>query len=172
MPQFTCEATSTSPVGTYPIVVSKGTIDNELGTYVNGTLTVTKAPLTITAKSYTIKQGDALPTFEADYSGFKNNETSSVLTTQPTITTSATSASEPGTYDIVVSGASATNYDITYVKGTLTITPNETDIREISADNPVDVYNMQGYKVRSKATTLSGLPKGVYIVNGRKVIVK
>ena len=31
---------------------------------------------------------------------------------------------------------------------------------------------MQGNKVRSKATTLSGLPKGIYIVNGRKVIVK
>ena len=128
--------------------------------------------MTITAKSYTIKQGDALPTFEADYSGFKNNETKAVLSAQPRITTSATSASAPGTYDIVVSGASATNYDITFVKGTLTITPNETDIREISADSPVDVYNMQGNKVRSKATTLSGLSKGIYIVNGRKVIVK
>ena len=77
--------------------------------------------MTITAKSYTIKQGDALPTFEAEYSGFKNNETKAVLSAQPTITTSATSASAPGTYDIVVSGASATNYDISYVKGTLTI---------------------------------------------------
>ena len=113
-----------------------------------------------------------MPAFEAEYSGFKNSETSSVLTTQPTITTSATSASEPGTYDIIISGASATNYDITYVKGTLTITPNSTGIIEISAENPVDVYNMQGNKVRSKATTLSGLPKGIYIVNGRKVIVK
>ena len=171
-PSISCSATATSPVGEYEIVASKGTVTNYNVTYVNGKLTITKAPLTITSKSYTIKQGDALPTFEAEYSGFKNNETASVLSAQPTIMTSATSASEPGTYDIVVSGASATNYDITYVKGTLTITPNETDIREISADNPVDVYNMQGNKVRSKATTLSGLPKGVYIVNGRKVIVK
>ena len=121
-PQITCEATSTSPVGTYPIVISKGTIDNDNVTYVNGKLTITKAPLTITAKSYTIKQGDALPTFEAEYSGFKNNETSAVLTSQPRITTTATSASAPGTYEIVVSGAEAQNYDITYVKGTLTIT--------------------------------------------------
>ena len=52
------------------------------------------------------------------------------------------------------------------------VTPGGTGIREISADSPVDVYNMQGNKVRSKATTLSGLPKGIYIVNGRKVIVK
>ena len=55
---------------------------------------------------------------------------------------------------------------------TVTITPNSTGIIEISAENPVDVYNIQGNKVRSKATTLSDLPTGVYIVNGRKVIVK
>ena len=100
-PSISCEATATSPVGEYDIVVSKGSITNYNLTLVNGKLTVTKAPLTITAKSYTIK------------------------TTKPTITTTATSASEPGTYEIVVSGAEATNYDISYVKGTLTISAVE-----------------------------------------------
>lgn len=33
-----------------------------------------------------------------------------------------------------------------------------------------DIYNLQGSKVRSGATSLDGLPKGVYIVDGRKVI--
>ena len=126
-PSISCEATATSPVGEYDIVVSKGSITNYNVTLVNGKLTVTKAPLTITAKSYTIKQGDALPTFEATYEGFKNNETSSVLTTQPTIRTTATSASAPGTYEITISGASANNYDITYVKGTLTISAVEVE---------------------------------------------
>ena len=126
-PSITCSATATSPVGEYDIVASKGTVTNYNVTYVNGKLTITKAPLTITAKSYTIKQGDALPTFEADYSGFKNNETKAVLSAQPTITTTATSASEPGTYDIVVSDASATNYEISYVKGTLTISAVEVE---------------------------------------------
>ena len=120
-PTVSCSATAASPVGEYDIVASKGSVTNYNVTYVNGKLTVTKAPLTITAKSYTIKQGDALPTFEAEYSGFKNNETASVLGVQPTIRTTATSASEPGTYDIIVSGAAANNYDISYVKGTLTI---------------------------------------------------
>ena len=32
---------------------------------------ITKAPLTIKAKDYTIKQGEALPTFEMEYEGFK-----------------------------------------------------------------------------------------------------
>ena len=83
--------------------------------------TINKAPLTVTAQSYTITQGNPLPTFECTYSGFKNGETASVLTTLPTISCSATSSSALGTYDIIVSGGSATNYAFTYVNGTLTI---------------------------------------------------
>ena len=158
-PQITCKATSTSPVGTYSIVISKGTIDSDEVNYVNGTLTIKKAPLTITAKSYTIEQGEGLPTFEVEYSGFKNNETSSVLTTQPTITTSATSESALGTYDIVVSGAYAQNYDITYVKGTLTITPSAESVtvtaksysRMYGEVNPTFEYSTAG-------ATLNGTP--------------
>ncbi len=95
-PSITCAATATSSVGDYPIVIAKGTVTNYNDTYVNGKLTVTKAPLTITAKNYAIKQGEALPTFEIEYSGFKNGETSSVLTTQPTITCSASSSNHAG----------------------------------------------------------------------------
>ena len=120
-PEISCEATATSPVGEYDIVAAKGTITNYNVTYVKGTLTISKTPLTITAKSYTIKQGDALPTFEATYEGFKNDETEAVLTKQPTITTTATSASGPGDYYITVSGAEAQNYEISYVGGKLTI---------------------------------------------------
>ena len=87
----------------------------------NTNFTINKAPLTITAKSYTIIEGKPLPTFEAEYSGFVNSETSSVLTTQPTFSCTATSTSSPGTYDIDVSGADAQNYSMTYVKGILTI---------------------------------------------------
>ena len=120
-PEITSEAIATSPVGTYPIKISKGTVTNDNDYYVNGTLTITKAPLTVTAKAYTIKQGEALPAFEVDYTGFKNGETASVMTKQPTITTKATSASAPGVYDIIVRRAEAENYEISYVKGTLTI---------------------------------------------------
>ena len=90
-PEITCEATATSPVGTYPIVIKKGTVTNYNVTYVNGKLTIGKAPLMITARDYTIKQGDPLPTFEADYAGFRNDETTEVLTKSPVIATVATS---------------------------------------------------------------------------------
>ena len=170
-PAITCEATTTSSVGTYPIVITKGSVTNYNTTFVSGTLTITKAPLTITAKSCTIKQGEALPTFEATYEGFKNNETSQVLTKQPAITTTATSSSEPGEYDITISGAEAQNYDISYVAGKLTITASD-GIKVVSFEHPVSVFNLSGHKVRSNVTSLEGLPKGVYIINGKKVAIK
>ena len=170
-PSISCEATSASSVGTYPIVITKGSVTNYNTTFVNGTLTIEKAPLTITANSYTIKQGEALPAFEATYEGFKNNETSQVLTKQPSFTTTATSASDPGDYDISISGAEAQNYEISYVAGKLTITQSD-GITMISLDQPVDVYNLQGQKVLTNTTSLEGLTKGVYIINGRKVVIK
>ena len=37
---------------------------------------------------------------------------------------------------------------------------------------PADVYNLEGVMVRRGAMSLNGLPRGIYIVNGRRVIVK
>ena len=44
-----------------------------------------------------------------------------MLTKKPTISCAATSSSVLGTYEIVVSGAEAGNYDISYARGTFTI---------------------------------------------------
>ena len=158
IPSISCTATSTSPVGTYPITISKGSVTNDNDTYVNGTLTITKAPLTITAKSYTIRQGNALPTFEATYSGFKNDETSSILTKKPSFSCSAVVGSAPGNYDIIVSGAEASNYSITYSKGTLTVTKADAII--VRANSYTVEYGaaMPTYGYTSDGATLSGTP--------------
>ena len=158
-PEISCEATKTSPVDTYPIVITKGTVTNYNVTYVNGTLTVTKAPLTITAKDYTIKQGEALPVFEATCEGFRNDETSEVLTKQPTITTTATSASNPGEYDIAVSGAESQNYEINYVKGKLTII--EADPVTITANSYTIEYgdDIPAFEYTIDGAELEGTPE-------------
>ena len=157
-PTITCEATATSPVGTYPIVVTYTAEDAAKMnlTFVNGTLTITKAPLTITAKSYIIKRGEAIPTLEVEYSGFKNNETYAVFTKKPTVSTEAKSDALAGTYDIVVSGAEATNYEIEYVNGTLTITDDVT----VTAKNYSRVYGDANptFEFTSEGATLSGTP--------------
>ena len=163
VPQLTTTATKISPVGEYDIVVERGTVQGNY-TSKNGKLTITKAPLTITAKSYIIKQGDALPTFEAEYTGFKNNETDVVLTKKPTLSTTATSASVPGTYEIIVSGAGATNYDITYAKGTLTITNAPLTISGRTytivqgGTMPEFTLDYSGFKNNETASVLTTLP--------------
>jgi hypothetical protein len=137
-PVLSCAATSTSAVGTYPITISKGSVENKNVTYVNGTLTIVKAPLTISAGSYTKKQGDENPKFTAAYSGFKNGETSAVLTKQPTFTTDVVASTSPGQYAVKVSGAEAKNYAISYVDGVLVVT--ERDKVTIVANNITMVY--------------------------------
>lgn len=138
-PLLSCEATSTSPVGTYPIRISQGSaVENEELTYVDGTLTIVKAPLTISAGSYTKKQGEENPEFTATYSGFKNGETASVLTKQPIFTTDVVASTAPGQYTVKVSGAEAQNYEISYVDGMITVT--DADKVTITANDITMVY--------------------------------
>ena len=159
VPEITCEAVNNSPVGTYAIVVKQGTVKNYNVVLTNGTLTVEKAPLTISAGTYTKKQGDAMPTFKAVYNGFKNGETYAVLTKQPVFSTAATEASAPGSYPVSVSGAEAQNYDISYEQGTLTVTQADAVIitarsytRQYGDNNPTLEYDVQG-------ATLDGVPE-------------
>lgn len=133
-PTITCSATATSPVGTYDIVIEKGTVDNSKVNLVNGTLTITKAPLTISAGDYNKAEGEENPEFSPTYSGFKNGETKGVLIKQPIVTTTATASSPVGTYTVTVSGAEATNYDIAYQNGTLTV---------ISVQDALEAYKTQ-----------------------------
>lgn len=119
-PTLTCSATKTSSPGIYTIKVSKGSVTNTKILFVNGELTVTKAPLTIKPNDYTINVGDPMPTFDATYTGLKNNETEDVLS--PVFSCTAADTNTPGVYDITVS-ATSDNYDMTFEKGTLTILP-------------------------------------------------
>ena len=136
-PTITCSATATSPVGTYDIVIAKGSVSNSTVELVKGTLTITKAPLTISAGNYNKVEGEDNPTFTPTFSGFKNGETKSVLTKQPTITTTATKTSPAGNYPVTLSGAEANNYTITYQNGILTVaaysTPNDDNIVFVDA---------------------------------------
>lgn len=150
-PSITCEATTTSNVGTYPIVITKGTVTNYNDTYVNGTLIIEQAPLTAKAKDVIVEQGVATPTLEVEYTGFKNNETEDVLTTKPTAATTREVSSDPGTYPITLTGGSATNYAITLEDGTLTVTqPGLITVivtnteRNYGDENPTFQYTVTG----------------------------
>ena len=47
-----------------------------------------------------------------------------------------------------------------------------TAVERIQQDKPMDVYDLRGNKVRSNVTNLRGLAKGIYIINGKKVILQ
>ena len=125
-PSLTTTATASSPVGSYAITAGAGTLTaaNYSFTFVNGTLTVSKAMLTVTANNATRAYGAANPTFTASYAGFVNGDTLSVLSGAPSLTTTATASSPAGNYTITaaVGTLAAANYSFTFVNGTLTVT--------------------------------------------------
>jgi hypothetical protein len=132
-------------VGTYDLTINMGTISNTNVTLNGGTLTITPAPLTVTAMSYTRKQGENNPEFEMIYKGFKLDETEEALTTKPTATCDATVESEPGEYPIMLDGGEAQNYTFTYVHGLLTVEaadPEEPSIGDANGDGVVDVADV------------------------------
>ena len=121
VPTATTTATTTSGSGTYPITVSGGADNNYTFSYTDGTLTVGKVALSVTADDQSKTYGDANPALTVSYSGFVGSDGASALTTAPTATTSATTTSGAGTYPITVSGGADNNYTFSYTDGMLTV---------------------------------------------------
>lgn len=123
-PTFQTEATQSSSVGKYEVTAVNGVpVNYDLGEIISGTLTVTPAPLTIKANDATRQYYSDDPNFGYTCNGFVSEENEEVLSSKPALTTTANKSSNVGTYPIKVSGASNSNYSISYVDGTLTITP-------------------------------------------------
>ncbi|WP_316817174.1 Ig-like domain-containing protein, partial [Pedobacter nyackensis] len=90
---------------------------------VQQTLTINKATLTVKPDDKEKFAATANPTLTISYSGFVNNETIAILTSLATASTTATTTSPIGDYPITAIGATAANYDMNYVAGTLRIKP-------------------------------------------------
>ncbi|MCX8498243.1 MAG: MBG domain-containing protein, partial [Caulobacteraceae bacterium] len=124
-PVLSTVASSTSNVGAYEIAIARGTLAALTYYYdfsfVPGVLTITKAQLTVRADDKGREYGLANPALTASISGYRNGDTSSVVSGL-SLATAATQGSNVGTYQITASGASATNYDFSYLPGTLTVT--------------------------------------------------
>ena len=156
----------TMPVGDYVIHIEPGTITTRGLVCQNGVFTITPAPLTITANSYTRRQGEENPAFEVTYKGWRNRETAEVLTQQPVVSCEATKDSPAGTYDIVVSGAEAQNYEITFVNGVLTVVGSDgiSTVSDSQGDEPL--YDMQGRRIGQPTK------KGIYITRQKRKVLR
>jgi len=153
-------APATANAGTYTgqvtpsAAVTGGTYNaanyNTPFTYTKGNIIVGQATLTVTASNASRSYGAANPTFTLNYSGWFNGDGTGMLTTVPTGATTATTASNVGTYAITVSGGADNNYTFSYVPGTLTIgTANLT----INATSTTKAY---GTALANPATGSSG----------------
>ncbi len=94
-------------------------------------VSVTKAPLTVTADNKDIAHGDPIPPLTWTFTGFVNADTAAVVGGAPKLSTTATSSSPAGHYpiDITIGSLAADNYAFRFVPGTLTVHPKVIDIQ-------------------------------------------
>ena len=127
-------------VGAYTITPSAATGGtftpaNYAITYTNGTLTVNKAVLSVTADAKTKIYGAVDPAFTATDSGFVNGETAAVL--GGTLAFNRAPGENFGSYLITPSGLTSGNYSISFNTGTLTV--NKATLT-ITADTKTKTY--------------------------------
>jgi hypothetical protein len=163
-------ATGTSGAGVYPVVAGLGTLaaaNYDFPNVVAGTLTITRAHLTVTANAATMTYGDPLPTFSAAVSGFVLGDTMSVLSGAPSLNTTATASSGAGVYpiDVGTGTLAAANYDFTNLvsntltvgKAHLTVTAGDASIT-YGAALPFLSATLSGFVTGDTAAVVSGSP--------------
>ena len=92
------------------------------------------------------------------------------------MTTEATPESEVGEYVLTLTGGEDDCYEFSFVDGVLTVTestvpPIPTAISAVAIDElfgTAEVFDLQGRRVN----TTNNLPAGIYVVNGRKIVVR
>jgi hypothetical protein len=137
----TCAVASNSgAAGTYATTCSGAAAPNYSTSYVPGTLTINKAPLSVTANNQAMIYGAALPNFDAQYSGLVNADTSAVVSGLSCIAKNGSqvvgSSTPAGSYPITCSGGSAANYSLSYAAGALTINKASTATALSSSPSP------------------------------------
>ncbi|MBJ6723318.1 MBG domain-containing protein [Geomesophilobacter sediminis] len=168
-PSFTCSAGATSAIGGYPIGIAQGSLAaaNYDFNAVPGTLTVSKATLTVRADDATRSYGGANPAFTASYTGFVNGESAAgVVSGTPVLSTAAVAASPPGTYpiDVALGTLTAANYGFTPAAGTLTVgratltVSADNKSRGYGGSNPPLTASYAGFVNGDTAAVLTGAP--------------
>lgn len=138
---------------------------NYAETYISSKLTIEKADLTISAINATMNYGDN-PQLNTsfDYTGFVNGEDRNVLDTLPVVTTTATSQSPVGLYDITLAGGNDDNYNYQLQNGMLEILPAslsviaDDQIRVYGSENPALTISYTGFVNGQDASILIELP--------------
>jgi hypothetical protein len=170
-------------VGSYPLVADFAGTSNFQASSDSEQLTITLAPLAITANNASRRYSQANPAFTASYGGLPPGSAAPALNGTLVCTTTATAASPAGTYPITCSGLSSPNYSITFVPGVLTVTADALTVAAPSTarqygqpDPPLNNVNYSGFVNGDGPGSLSGVlsctssdtplsPVGSYAIN-------
>jgi hypothetical protein len=174
---YSTTATITSAAGAYPIIPAlvdpAGKLANYAVTIVNGTLTITPAPLTVAIANASRFYGNANPGFSGTITGLKNGDKITA-----TYTTTATLTSPVGKYAITPvfsdPGNKLGNYTVVLTGGVLTVNPATLTITAVGgtrlygAANPtpsiVGLKNGDNITATYTSPTASS-PVGTYTLN-------
>ena len=149
---ITCTSKATGLSATCKVTVGKVNLDQTEVSIVKGktvTLTPTVYPTTLSDKSVTWESSDETV---ATVTGGK---VKGIKAGTATITCTSNKTGLSATCQVTVTASSGT--------------------RSLSGDDetkPYDVYDLSGRMVLHQVTSLDGLPNGIYIVNGKKVLKK
>ncbi|MDP2949552.1 MAG: MBG domain-containing protein [Chloroflexota bacterium] len=123
--------------GEHTITASGGTAANYNISHVNGTLTVSKAPLTVTADAKGKVYGAADPDLTYTPSGDLFYGDAYGVIGGVTLSTATGADATAGEHTITASGGTAANYAINHVNGTLTVSKAELTVISAVAQNKV-----------------------------------
>lgn len=156
--EYSTENPTFKDVGTYAVTykVSMTNYADVIGT---AEVNIAKASLTVTANDHSIKYGEEPANNGVIFSGFVSNENADVLGGTLAYSHTYSQYGNVGNYDITVSGLTSDNYEITYVKGTLTVEQKEIGI---AWSNTALTYNGAAQKPTATATG---------VVNGDQIVL-
>ena len=164
---ITCTSVATGLSATCQVTVGKvviGVSEVAIKKSRTVTLTATVYPSTLTDRSVTWESSD---TRIATVSS--GGKVKGIKAGTATITCTSVATGLSSTCTVTVLAASGARS----MEGDDDETTGIENLEEVpAATEPFDVYDLSGRKVRSQVTSLKGLPAGIYIVNGKKMIIK
>jgi hypothetical protein len=163
---FATSAGSTSGVGAYAVTPSGLTSSNYAIAFVAGSLSVTKATLTVTPQNTAVLPGDPIPTsWSTDITGFVNGDDTGDISGAASCSTDAVFGDPAGTYTITctIGTLSAANYDFTvggtgiFTIGAVTLHVTVDDATKSYGDpNPAFTVTYIGFVNGDTEASLSG----------------
>ena len=163
---ITCTSNATGVSATCQVTVGKVVINiSEVTLKKTRTMSLkaTVYPITVTDKSVTWKSSDTKVATVTSSGKVKG-----IAAGTATITCTSVATGLKGTCTVTVLATSESRS----VEGDDDTTGIENLEEAPALAEPYDVYDLSGRKVLNQTTTLDGLPAGIYIVNGKKVLKK